>query len=91
MVARQVRRASFWSTCAPPCCVWCLADAFLARVQKEDPECKEAERVFNLYTYTELALGGQFGLIVEGFGYHSFRLTEVPLGLCVLPMPPSAI
>lgn len=25
-------------------------------------------------------VGGQFGLIVEGFGYHSFRLTEVMAG-----------
>ena len=47
--------------------------------QGYDPSCKEAEEEFNKYTYTELALETRFGLIVEGFGYHSFRLTEVRL------------
>ncbi|EGD75354.1 hypothetical protein PTSG_06430 [Salpingoeca rosetta] len=31
------------------------------------------EEEFNKYTYTELALETKFGLIVEGFGYHSLR------------------
>lgn len=42
-----------------------------------DPSCKDAETEFAKYTYTELMLNTTFGLIVEGFGYHSFRLTEV--------------
>ncbi|EGD76643.1 hypothetical protein PTSG_07754 [Salpingoeca rosetta] len=38
-----------------------------------DPSCKQAEEEFNKYTYTDLVLETKFGLIVEGFGYHSFR------------------
>ncbi|EGD79554.1 hypothetical protein PTSG_10121, partial [Salpingoeca rosetta] len=34
------------------------------------------EEEFNKYTYTELALETKFGLIVEGFGYHSFSPTR---------------
>ncbi|EGD79421.1 hypothetical protein PTSG_09990 [Salpingoeca rosetta] len=41
-----------------------------------DPSCKQAEEEFNTHTYTELALETKFGLIVEGFGYHSFSPTR---------------
>lgn len=42
-----------------------------------DPDCENAEKEFKKHTYTELGMYTKFALIVEGFGYHSFRLTEV--------------
>lgn len=45
--------------------------------QGYDSNCSSQEERFEKYTYTELILGTRFSLIVEGFGYHSFRLTEV--------------
>jgi len=42
-----------------------------------DAQCQQAEVEFQKHTYTELAKNTKFALIVEGFGYHSFRLTEV--------------
>lgn len=37
----------------------------LAFIQGYDSRCVEDEKEFEKYTYTELALGGQFSLIVE--------------------------
>lgn len=45
--------------------------------QGYDEQCATAEEEFKKHTYTELAMNTKFALIVEGFGYHSFRLTEV--------------
>lgn len=42
-----------------------------------DSKCAEQEVQFEQYTYSEVSLGSKFALIVEGFGYHSFRLTEM--------------
>ena len=42
-----------------------------------DESCTRDETIFAAYTYTELASRTKFALIVEGFGYHSFRLTEM--------------
>mmetsp|Transcript_821 Transcript_821/g.2728 ORF Transcript_821/g.2728 Transcript_821/m.2728 type:complete len:953 (-) Transcript_821:2162-5020(-) len=42
-----------------------------------DERCKLDEEAFQAVTYTELLSSSKFSLIVEGFGYHSFRLTEV--------------
>eukprot|EP00050_Salpingoeca_kvevrii_P008731 m.304754 g.304754 ORF g.304754 m.304754 type:complete len:826 (-) comp17278_c0_seq1:63-2540(-) len=42
-----------------------------------DNDCAEQEEIFKTHTYKELAINSKFSLIVEGFGYHSFRLNEV--------------
>jgi glucuronyl/N-acetylglucosaminyl transferase EXT1 len=45
--------------------------------QGYDSKCAEEEKRFQEYTFTELSVESKFALIVEGFGYHSFRLTEM--------------
>ena len=42
-----------------------------------DEKCKEDEVNFEKYTFTEVSIGSKFALIVEGFGYATFRLTEM--------------
>ena len=42
-----------------------------------DERCEIDEKEFEKYTYTDVMTRTKFSLIVEGFGYHSFRLTEV--------------
>lgn len=46
------------------------------RRQGYDERCAEDEAEFQKYNYTDLAKKTKFSLIVEGFGLHSFRLTE---------------
>lgn len=42
-----------------------------------DKRCEIDEIEFQKQTYTHLMARSKFSLILEGFGYHSFRLTEV--------------
>ena len=42
-----------------------------------DMNCATQEKSFQEYTFTELSVESKFALIVEGFGYNSFRLTEM--------------
>lgn len=42
-----------------------------------DSACPSQEKRFSLHTYRQLAINSTFSLVVEGFGYHSFRLNEV--------------
>ncbi len=42
-----------------------------------DDTCKEQEASFQQFTFTELSVESKFALIVEGFGYSSFRLVEM--------------
>ena len=50
-----------------------------------DSRCAEDEVEFAKYNYTDLATNTKFSLVVEGFGYHSFRLTEA-LGSGSIPV-----
>ncbi|EGD79674.1 hypothetical protein PTSG_10659 [Salpingoeca rosetta] len=70
----QASQRQVWTLC------WCARAGGLAKSEWAvrgkvgyDPSCKQAEEEFNKYTYTELALETKFGLIVEAFGYPSFR------------------
>eukprot|EP00041_Stephanoeca_diplocostata_P023845 m.593869 g.593869 ORF g.593869 m.593869 type:complete len:321 (+) comp22397_c0_seq3:204-1166(+) len=59
-----------------PCaCRW--FDAEKPDAQGYDERCAQDETEFQKQTYTHLMATSKFSLIVEGFGYHSFRLTEV--------------
>jgi hypothetical protein len=40
-------------------------------------QCVDEEREFRRFDYAELLRTSQFGLVLEGFGYDSFRLIEV--------------
>jgi hypothetical protein len=42
-----------------------------------DSKCAEQEKQFESHTFSELAAGSKFSLILEGFGYDSIRLTEM--------------
>jgi hypothetical protein len=57
-------------------CRW-FGQGFYRDYVKDDPKCAEEEKRFQEYTFTELSVESKFALIVEGFGYHSFRLTEM--------------
>ena len=48
-----------------------------ARGSGYDENCAEQEQSFYSHTYSELATGSKFSLILEGFGYDSIRLTEM--------------
>ena len=50
-----------------------------------DDRCAEDEVEFEKHSYTDLATNTKFSLVVEGFGLHSFRLTEA-LGSGSIPV-----
>jgi hypothetical protein len=56
-------------------CRW-LGEDRMSSATGYDGRCVEDEAAFAKYNYTDLATNTKFSLIVEGFGYHSFRLTE---------------
>ena len=47
------------------------------RAGYDDDDCRDDEMEFGKHSYRALAVGSKFALIVEGFGYATFRLTEM--------------
>ena len=47
------------------------------RAGYDDDDCRDDEAEFGKHSYRELASDSKFALIVEGFGYATFRLTEM--------------